>query len=196
MLALWSLICFLTVAALAGPECTIAVLNGICSAVLSVDHLSAASPTLETDFLAIKEKPVVIRGLAGTLLRQWDPQILQNRKHEVCFSYYLLISWAVKVEVRLPLGANIFGVLRRKSSLAEYSRYPEDDGGSIVFTPWEEINLDDRLLRVLALNSSLGGQNLLSVAHPGRGLSLHNHARSWQAVLQGQKQWWAGCGTR
>jgi hypothetical protein len=149
--------------------------------VCDLQQLDAASATLAADFEARRaNRPVVIRKLlagAPELLREWRQE------------YELVKPPSLReVDVRLPQGANIFGAFLRRSTVADYLEGAEGDGGGIIFTPTmaQTHPQDGGLLGKIAAEMN---ETLLSVAHSGRGLSLHNHAEAWQALLQGQKRW-------
>jgi hypothetical protein len=167
---------------------TSTVANQLCD----LQQLDAASPTLSAEFDAARRanQPVVIRKMleaAPETLRGWK----QEYAHLVGIPSGTVANVGIplhEVDVRLPQGANIFGAFRRRSTVADYLKGAEGDGGGIIFTS-TSAQMNDKDEGLLGRIATEMNETLLSVAHSGRGLSLHNHAEAWQALIYGQKRW-------
>lgn len=84
-------------------------------------------------------------------------------------------------EIRWPSGANVVGVISRKSSVLNYvkSGMHHAEGGLL----FDHVPAPDGLEVPQVFREALLNDTVLSVGAAGAGLPFHNHATAWQSVV-------------
>jgi hypothetical protein len=105
----------------------------------------------------------------------------RDANHELCHT-----DDVTTLKVRWPSGANVFGIVARKASIAKFvaggeMRHPE---GGLLF---DNAPLPEGLHVPAVFAQTKLNDTVLSIGGAGAGFPFHNHATAWQSVIHGAK---------